>query len=255
MAAPLGTTGSLQRAVPPSSFQSNTGSVAHSTGPRESQRDSKPPSYFIPAKSAGQPAIRVRGKYGGIDARRPPEIAHILDSVQRRFGGQPGDPPEAGGLAFSTAATNLSPQVSPGRGASCISWQGVVRAPAANEQGYADLFNLVAALPPATAASLPTELVISGFRPRADIPMSTATDKPLMLHLGPMTEAQHNALTALEALKMAALVLLPDYDLALIPHSNARNLLHVVGLKMQKNAPGKLQPLPATLLAGCLPAR
>ena len=47
-----------------------------------------------------------------------------------------------------------------------------------------------------------------------------------------MTEKQRNAVMRLEEMRMAAVVATNGFEFALIPHTNSRNSLHVVGLKV-----------------------
>ncbi|KAK9842008.1 hypothetical protein WJX81_003992 [Elliptochloris bilobata] len=126
---------------------------------------------------------------------------------------------------------------------SLVSWQACVHSA---EVAGGELFRIVGALPQRLAAALPAAILVAGFRPRSEIAMGAVAGRPLLLHLGAVTPAQRALAARLEAAKLAAVARMgPACDMALIPHANARNALHFVGLLMERDGAtlGPLQPL------------
>ena len=67
--------------------------------------------------------------------------------------------------------------------------------------------------------------------------MGAVAGRPLLLHLGAVTPAQRALAARLEAAKLAGVARLgAACDMALIPHANARNALHFVGLLVRDRA-------------------
>jgi len=76
-----------------------------------------------------------------------------------------------------------------------------------------------------------------GFRPRSEIPMGAVVGRPLLLHLGAVAPPQRALAARLEAAKLAGVAQLgAACDMAIIPHANARNALHFVGLLVRPAA-------------------
>jgi hypothetical protein len=71
-----------------------------------------------------------------------------------------------------------------------------------------------------------------GIKPRQKFLMADVGAAPVLLRLASCSEASQNTIWQMAREKMAALVHLKTFDFALIPHTNQKNSLHIVGLKV-----------------------
>lgn len=74
----------------------------------------------------------------------------------------------------------------------------------------------------------------TGFKPRAEIFVANVGSKPVLLRLAACTEDSKDTIRKLEEDKLAAIAHLKAFDFALIPHTNQKNALHIVGLKVHE---------------------
>eukprot|EP00884_Botryococcus_braunii_P006341 jgi/Botrbrau1/15708/Bobra.4_1s0081.2 len=112
-----------------------------------------------------------------------------------------------------------------------VDWKGVLKVSVGGTEPD-EICALVAKLPASDAEQLPSTLLISSFKPRAEIFMANVGSKPVLLRLATCAEASKKIIRKMEEDKLAAIAHLKAFDFALIPHTNQKNGLHIVGLKL-----------------------